>query len=451
VDGLNVALLTYRGNPFSGGQGIYVRHLSRELHRAGHRVSVLAGPPYPQLDDGVTLVRLPSLDLYREPDPFRVPKRHEYRDWIDVLEVAVMMTAGFPEPLTFSLRARRWLAAHQRGRVSGPGQPDRFDVVHDNQCLGYGLLGLDLPLVATVHHPIQVDRDIELAAATWSRRISLRRWYGFTAMQRRVARRLRHIITVSQASAAQITEHLAVPPQRQTVVPVGTDTDLFSPDPGVPRIPGRVVTTASADVPLKGLAVLIEAIAKVRTERPAELVVIGTAKTGGPTLELVDRYGLADAVRFTGRVSDAELVHHLRSAQVAVVPSLFEGFSLPAVEAMACGTPLVATTGGALPEVAGPDGHAALLVPPGDAQALAAAIGRVLDDPDLGARLGAAGRARVVERFTWRAAAERTAQVYRQAIAEHHRSQAKYERSQDKYQRSRDTRTGRPAGDPDRR
>ena len=414
MDGLRVGLLTYRGNPFSGGQGIYVRNLSRELARAGHQVTVLAGPPYPVLDEGVRLVRLPSLDLYREPDPFRVPRREEYRDWIDLLEVGVMMTAGFPEPLTFSLRARRWLA-----------RSGQFDVVHDNQCLGYGLLGVRQPLVATVHHPIQVDRDIELAAATGFRRVSLRRWYGFTTMQRRVARRLRHVITVSQASAAQVTEHLGVPPERQTVIPVGTDTDLFSPDPSVPRVPGRVVTTASADVPLKGLAVLVEAIAKLRTERPVELVVIGSARSGGAAAELIDRYGLADAVRFTGRVSEAELVGHLRRAQLAVVPSLFEGFSLPAVEAMACATPLVATTGGALPEVVGPDGHAALLVPPGDAQALAVAIGRILDDPDLGARLGAAGRARVVSRFTWRAAADQTAEVYRRAIADHARRSAR--------------------------
>jgi glycosyltransferase involved in cell wall biosynthesis len=361
-----------------------------------------------------------------------VPRRHEYRDWIDLLEVGVMMTAGFPEPLTYSLRARRWLAA------AGP----RFDVVHDNQCLGYGLLGVRQPLVTTVHHPIQVDRDIELAAARWDRRISLRRWYGFTAMQRRVARRLRHVITVSRASATQITEHLGVAARHQTVVPVGVDTGLFSPEESVPRVPGKIVTTASADVPLKGLAVLVEAIARVRehrselaseertgranrgiamlrTERKAELVVIGNAKRGGPVLELVERYGLAGAVRFTGRICDAELVHHLRSAQLAVVPSLFEGFSLPAVEAMACATPLVATTGGALPEVVGPDGHAALLVPPGDPQALALAIGRVLDDPGLGARLGAAGRARVDRRYTWPAAAAGTAEVYRRAVAEH--------------------------------
>ena len=409
MDGLRVALLTYRGNPFVGGQGIYIRNLSRELHRAGHQVTVLAGPPYPMLDDGVRLVELPSLDLYREPDPFRIPRWGEYRDWIDALEVGVMMTAGFPEPLTFSLRARRWLARADK----------YFDVVHDNQCLGYGLLGLRLPLVTTVHHPIQVDREIDLAAATGSRRISLRRWYGFTAMQRRVARRLRHVITVSGASAAQITEHLAVPAERLNIVPVGADIHLFSPSPSLARVPGRVVTTASADVPIKGLAILVEAIAKISTERTVQLVVIGNAKRGSPVHKLVDRHGLAGAVEFVGRLSTEEVADYVRSAELAVVPSLFEGFSLPAIEAMACATPLVATTGGALPEVVGPDGHAALLVPPGDPQALAAAIGRVLDDPDLGTRLGTAGRERVVTQFTWRAAADRTAAVYRQAIAEH--------------------------------
>jgi glycosyltransferase involved in cell wall biosynthesis len=410
--GLRVALLTYRGNPFCGGQGIYVRHLSRELVRLGHHVDVLSGPPYPVLDPGVRLVEVPSLDLYREPDPFRMPRREEYRDWIDVAEVGVMMTAGFPEPLTFSLRARRLL------------REGRYDVVHDNQGLGYGMLGLDRPLVTTVHHPVQIDRATELAAATGWRRLSLRRWYGFTTMQRRVARRLRHVITVSESSRTEIAEHLRVPSHRVDVIPIGTDVDRFSPDPAVPRVPGRVVTTASADVPLKGLAPLIEAVAKVRTERPVELVVVGSARPGGLVLDLVERYGLGGAVRFTGRVSDEDLVHHLRSAELAVVPSLFEGFSLPLVEAMACATPVVATTGGALPEVAGPDGHAALLVPPGDSGALAGAIARALDDGQLRQRLGAAGRERAVGRFTWSAAARGTAEFYRRAIAVHSGSQA---------------------------
>lgn len=407
-DSLRVALLTYRGNPCCGGQGVYVRNLSRELVRLGHTVDVLSGPPYPDLDEGARLVPVPSLDLYREPDPFRVPRLREYRDWVDVLEVATMMSGGFPEPLTFSLRARRLLRERRR----------LYDVVHDNQTLGYGLLGLSrfgLPLVTTIHHPVHIDRRLELAAAAGWRRWSLRRWYGFTKMQRRVGRALHDVITVSDASRSEIVEHLGIDPTRIRVVPIGTDAALFSPDPAVPRIPGRIVTTASADVPLKGLLPLVEAVAKVRTERHVELTVVGSPRSGGPVAAAVERYGLHDAIRFTGRLSDEDLVHELRSAQVAVVPSLFEGFSLPLVEAMACGTPVVATTAGALPEVAGRDGRAAVLVPPGDAQALAAAITRLLADPPMRADLGAAGRARVLALFTWRRAAERTVDSYRSA------------------------------------
>ena len=404
---LRVALLTYRGNPFCGGQGVYVRHLSRELVRLGHTVDVFSGQPYPELEDDVGLTPVPSLDLYREPDPFRLPRRSEYRDWVDVLEVATMLTAGFGEPMTFSLRASRLL----RGRVG------QYDVVHDNQSLGYGMLGLSrlgVPLVTTIHHPVHIDRKVELANATGWRRLSLRRWYGFTRMQRRVARRLEYVITVSESSRAEILDHLGVADHHIDVVPVGTDIDRFTPDPAVARVPGRVVTTASADVPLKGLLPLVEAVAKVRTERHVELVVVGSTRPRGPVAEAITRYSLP--VRFTGRISEDELLHELRSAELAVVPSLFEGFSLPLVEAMACGTPVVATTGGALPEVAGADGETALLVPPGDPQALAAGIGRALDDTALRSRLGVAGRERVVARYTWRAAAARTADVYRRAI-----------------------------------
>lgn len=407
---LRIALLTYKGNPFCGGQGVYTRHLSRELARLGHSVEVIGAQPYPVLDDGVPLTELASLDLYRSPDPFRTPKRDEYRDWIDAVEVATMWTGGFPEPLTFSLRARRHLRA-RRGE---------FDVVHDNQTLGYGLLGdVGAPLVTTIHHPITVDRQLDLDAAEgWKRRASVRRWYGFTRMQKRVARRLPSVLTVSGSSRQEIAEHLGVRDDRIHVVHIGADTDLFSPDPSVAQVPGRIVTTSSADVPLKGLVHLVEALAKLRTERPdAHLVVVGKRAEDGPVAQAIERYGLGDAVRFVKGITDAELVDLVRSAEVACVPSLYEGFSLPAAEAMATGTPLVATTGGAIPEVAGPDGETCLTVPPGDCDALATALRRLLGDEELRARLGAAGRARVLARFTWKQAAIGTAERYREAIA----------------------------------
>ncbi|MFJ2556958.1 MULTISPECIES: glycosyltransferase family 4 protein [unclassified Streptomyces] len=407
---LRIALLSYKGNPFCGGQGVYVRHLSRELARLGHSVEVIGAQPYPVLDEGVPLTELASLDLYRQPDPFRTPRRDEFRDWIDAVEVATMWTGGFPEPLTFSLRARRHLAA----------RAGQFDVIHDNQTLGYGLLGdLGAPLVTTIHHPITVDRRLDLdAAEDWRRRASVRRWYGFTRMQKRVARRLPSVLTVSGSSRQEITDHLGVRADRIDVVHIGADTELFSPDPGVREIPGRIVTTSSADVPLKGLVHLVEALAKLRTEHPdAHLVVVGRRAEDGPVAQAIERYGLEGAVEFVKGISDAELVDLVRGAQVACVPSLYEGFSLPAAEAMATGTPLVATTGGAIPEVAGADGESCLAVPPGDAGALAAALGRLLDDAELRARLGTAGRERVLARFTWARAAQGTAELYREAIA----------------------------------
>ncbi len=410
---LRVAFLAYRGNPLCGGQGVYTRHLTRELVAQGHEVTVFGGPPYPVLDDGVAFVPVPSLDLYRQPDPFRSPRLREFRSWVDVLEFSLVCAAGFPEPLTFSLRARRELAA----RLGS------FDVVHDNQCLGTGLMGMvddGWPVLATVHHPITVDRDLELrGAGEWRRRLILRRWYGFVRMQVRVARRLPRIVTVSESSLSDIATHMGVDPGRMAVVPVGVDHSRFGPRPGVPKVPGLLVTTASADVTMKGLVPLLEALAKARTERHAELVVVGTPRPHSGAEATIDRLGLEGAVRFVSGLSDEALVRLHAQAELAVVPSLYEGFSLPAVEAMACGVAVVATTGGALPEVVGRSGKTALLVPPGDVEALAAAIGLALDDGALRARLGRAGRARALERFTWQATAEGTVVQYRRLLARH--------------------------------
>jgi glycosyltransferase involved in cell wall biosynthesis len=406
---LRIALLSYRSKPHSGGQGVYVRALSRELTALGHAVEVFSGQPYPELDDGVPLTRVPSLDLYREPDPFRTPRPSEFRDRIDVLEFAAMCTAGFPEPLTFTLRAARLLLPRRH----------EFDVVHDNQSLGYGLLRLvraGVPTVATVHHPVAIDRQLDLAAApTLRRRLTLHRWYGFTAMQARVAPRLDAVTTVSESSRRDIETHLHVPAAGIEVVPVGIDPAVFTPPPaGRPREADSIVVTTSADVPLKGLVHLLEAVAKLRTERPVRLTVVGTARPGGPAESALDRLGLRDAVRFTGPLPEADLVELLQTATVAAIPSLYEGFSLPAVEAMACGTPLVTTDAGALPEVVG--SQAGLRVRAGDVDELTAALRLVLENPALQEQLGRAGRRRVLTSYTWRSTAERTADWYGEVL-----------------------------------
>ena len=404
--GHRVAFLIYRGNPRCGGQGVYTRHLTRELVRLGHSVEVFSGPPWPELDEGVGFTPVRGLDLYRDPDPFRVPALQEFRSVADVVEFAVMMTAGFGEPLAYSLRIRRLLRA-RRGE---------FDIVHDNQCLGDGIQGLvadGWPLLETLHHPITVDRTIALdhAENAW-RRFTTKRWFGFLRMQVRVARSLPAVLTVSQNSRTDINAQMDVPLERMTVVPVGVDHEVFRPYDDVVKRPGRLMVTSSSDVPMKGLVPLLEAIAKLRTERDIDLVVIGQPRAKGRVAQTLERLGLNDIVTTISGVSDEELARLYGEAEVAIVPSLYEGFSLPAIEAMSCGVPVVATTGGALPEVVGNDGDTGLLVEPNNPDALVGAIRRLLDDESLRERLGQAGRQRVMRRFTWEVTARGTAACY---------------------------------------
>ena len=313
---LRIAMLSYRSKPHCGGQGVYVRHLSRELDALGHDVEVFSGQPYPELDPGPRLSELPSLDLYRDEDPFRTPGLSEYRDWADVLETAMMWGGAFPEPLTFSIRALRAL----RARAAD------FDVVHDNQGLGYGMLGvrrLGLPLVTSIHHPISVDKRIDLASSSWLSALNKRRWYGFVRMQARVARRVAatgSLITVSESAKRDICRDFAVPPDRVHIIPLGVDTRVFRPRE-VARVPGRIIAVASADSAMKGVATLLRAVGKVATDRDVHLVVIG--KPAPATERLAAQLSLTDRITFTRGLADEAFSALLASAEIAVVPSLY--------------------------------------------------------------------------------------------------------------------------------
>jgi glycosyltransferase involved in cell wall biosynthesis len=325
-----------------------------------------------------------------------------------------MCVAGFPEPKTFSTRVARVL----KQRL------DDFDVVHDNQVLGYGMLDIErmgLPVVTSIHHPITFDRRIDLAAArSWRKKLTLRRWYGFLRMQGKVARQARRILTVSESSFRDIVTDFGVDPSRIEVIPLGVDAEFVPPS--VPRVPGRIVAMASADAPMKGIATLLEAFAKLRTERDLELLLVTRPQPGGRTERLVDRLGIGDSVRFVSGISQTDLIAVMGSAELACVPSLYEGFSLPTAELMACETPLVVSRAGAIPEVVGPDGLCADLVEPGHVEELRAAIEKLLDDPERRARMGKAGRERVLEKFSWHAVAVATAAAYAEVVEENRRT-----------------------------
>ena len=345
---LSIAYLTYRGKPHVGGQGVYTRHLTKALVDLGHKVEVFGGQPYPVLDERIELHQLPSLDVWNDHFPGRFPGFWELHDKADWAEAFSHLRGTFGEPLAFSIRARAALTRRRRD----------FDIVHDNQCLGYSILGIEklFPTIVTLHHPITRDRALEMAhTPNWHKRYSIGRWYNFVKMQGRVASRMPRIVVVSENSIKDIHADMGVSLDRMRLVPVGVDPELFTPMPGVVRRPGRLITTASADVALKGLSYLLEAVAKLRTERDVTLTIIGKPRDGASN-DLIDQLGLRPHIEFVSGVPDERIVELYAEAELAVVPSLYEGFSLPAIEAMSTGICLVATDGGALPEVTGRDG-----------------------------------------------------------------------------------------------
>ena len=409
---LRIAYLTYRGKPHVGGQGVYTRHLTKALVDLGHHVEVFGGQPYPILDPRIPLHKLPSLDIFNDQYPGRFPAYWEVKDWPSFVETAQFLKGTFGEPRAFSIRAYNELSK----RVND------FDLVHDNQCLGYGILKIEkkIPTIVTLHHPITKDRKLEMEhTKTWWKRRAISRWYSFVNMQGKVASKMPRVVVVSENSIADIHTDMKVSLDRMKLVPVGVDPDLFTPLPHISRKPGHLITTASADVALKGLSYLLEALAKIRTERDVHLTIIGRPREGA-NADLIRKLGLTDCITHVSGVSDERIVELYAESELAVVPSLYEGFSLPAIEAMSTGICLVATTGGALPEVTGIDNDTVLSCPAGDAEALAASIRRGLDNAELRNRIGAAGRTRVVERWSWKHCAQLTVDQYREVLTMPH-------------------------------
>lgn len=403
---LKICLLGYRSAPYGGGQGIYLKYLSKALVEAGHQVDVISGQPYPHVDARVRLIKMPGMNLYET--GLRSLRPHHLRSMTNIIEWTGKLTGSFSEPHCFGRRVCKYLRRHGR----------HYDIIHDNQCLSWGMLNLqrdEFPLVTTIHHPITSDLEIALnAAANWRERLLIRRWHSFLKMQKQVASQLRNLVTVSERSRADIATAFGIAPENIDRIHLGIDTDEFAPRSHISRRSRRLMATASADAPLKGVRYLLEAVAQLVPRYPdIELLVVGRPKAGGDTECLIEQLQLAPYLRFVSGISTEQLVDYYAEAEVAVVPSVYEGFGLPAGEAMACGVPLVTTNGGALPEVVG---DAAIQVPVKDSAALAAAIADLFESPQRRRQLALAGRRRMQEEFCWRRVARDMTAYYQQVL-----------------------------------
>lgn len=407
-EGLRIALLGYRSHPHVGGQGIYLHYLSKALVELGHQVDVISGPPYPELDPRVRLIQLPSLDLYAHPNPTRALRLKHFLSLADLYEWWSKLSGAFGEPYCFGRRLNYYFKKHK----------PHYDIVHDNQSLCYGLLALQkrgVNVIATVHHPINQDRDLALAAATTKgQRWLINRWYSFLVMQKKVVQQLNHVITVSKQSQQDIVAAFDRPTEKIHVIPNGVDTSIFKPLENIARIPFRLITTASSDQPLKGLSVLLRALQKLRAEFPElQLTVIGKLKEDGETQKELHALNLQNVVQFKSGISNEELVAEYAQASIAIVPSLYEGFGLPAVEAMACGVPLICSDGGALPEVVG---EAARLVRAGNVDDLQQALTKLFNDKNTREQLGVKGREHILQQLSWDCVAKKMERFYFQTL-----------------------------------
>ena len=418
---MRIALLTYRGNMFCGGQGIYAAYLAREFKKAGHDVHVFAGPPLPEVGEDIPLHEIPNDNVFGrdlaesiEPArPFSILKP------MSLWELGVSRFGVFPEMQTFGLRLmRRWPEIQKRYK---------FDVVFDNQCLSWGLLGIQAmgtPVVSVIHHPLHIDREADFSIDPRLIKKIKRTLYFPLFMQQQVAPRLDRIVTVSQASAHEIERYFKIPSKEVPVIYNGTDTDLFRPIDHVEKETDMLFVGRTEDRK-KGIGTMLEALSLLPDHITLKIV-DGRIPPDGLVPRLIQKFGLENRVRIVDRMLEVdELVEQYSTAKVAIVPSFFEGFGFPASEAMACGLAVIANAAGALPEVVGTDGHAGRLVPQRDARAMAEAMGDVLSHPEKTDAMGRAARARVERIFQWKDAAAGLVDVFEDTIrAAHSRSRA---------------------------
>lgn len=405
LHGPRVLISSYRSHPHVGGQGIYVRQLARALKANGCDVTVVSGPPYPVLDDDITLEKLPSLDLFEVDNALMAFRPGILKSKADRVEWLAHNTGAFGEMTSFALRLEAYMAENQH----------RFDLLIDNQTLAMPMVRIaqHIPLITTLHHPIAIDRDFAVEnAPNWWRAALASRWHSFIKSQARAAKALPYFLAVSAAARDHYAARCGVDPDKVEIGFNGINHANFYVDETLERDDNHLLAIASADVPVKGLDILIDALAKLKTKAiTPKLTVIGSLREG-PTQTALKRQGLMDQVEFVSGLSDQQVAELYRRATIFVSPSRFEGFGLPAAEAMACGAPVIVSSGGALPEVAG---DAGLVVPVENPDALASAIESLLSDKSQRDQLGKKASARAKSQFVWSEHAKAALRLYERA------------------------------------
>ena len=391
---LNIAILSYRSAQFGGGQGVYIRDISFALSLMGHNVDVISGPPYPDLHEGVNLIKLPGLNLFETfsfKDRLKKFFKKKNKNLNHYYEFISVLFGGFPEPQTFGDRANKYLSSN-----------DSYDLIIDNQSVSYGIIDIQkrFPFIEIIHHPITFDYKFELASSKKIKyKLSRYRWYSFLKMQKKVAPLIKQIITPSKSSKEGIVNEFNCIKDSVNVINNGIDTSEFSPIDNATINKNRLITTASSDVPLKGLDYSLKALKMLKSEYPElHLVVIGNQKKGGHTERLIRELKLEQDVIFKSNITKKEIRDLYSTSSVAIVSSLYEGFGYPVIEAMSCEVPLIATNVSSIPELTS---EFATLIEPKNEEMIYKSIKNIFSDYDKFKQIAINGRSHVIKNFNW--------------------------------------------------
>jgi len=395
---LNIAISSYRSAPFGGGQGIFIYELSKALQDLGHKVDIISGPPYPNLEPDINLIKSPGLDLFSTfifKDRISLLRNKKNKSLDDWYEFFSALLGGFPEIKTFGSRLKELL------------HNSSYDVLIDNQSISFGILEIqqNIPVLEIIHHPITKDYkyDIEFSKGI-IQKISKWRWFSFLTMQKKVAPNLKAICTPSLNSKNDIVNDFNVSDNKISVIPNGIDFSVFSPKKNIPRVLGQIITTASADVPLKGLDFTLKAIANLIKDYPyIRLIVIGAPRAGGHTERLIQKLKIEAHVAYKTNLTKEEIAIEYANSNIAIVSSLYEGFGFPVGEAMACSIPLIATNVASIPEITS---NFAELIPACDSKSIEDSIRNILSNPTKYQSRANKGRKHIIDNFDWKKIAQ---------------------------------------------
>lgn len=407
MSSLKIALLSYRSDPFSGGQGIYIKNISEALHNRGHEITIFSGNPLPEVNKAIKVVRIETPGFFETFDSLERLKIFTSleKNRLNFMDFFETFTGTFTEPVFFGER----LVKNKYFQET----VDEFDIFHDNQSISSYPETVLKKLVTTLHHPIHVDKEIDLTTEkSFLTRLSIKRWYSFLNFQKKNLKAVKKVISPSLSSKNDICRYFDYPSKNISVIWNGINLDdcKFHQRES---FNANFVTIISADVPMKNLKTVLKALYLLKQEGiNAKLTIVGDLREDNN--KLIDRLGLTKEITYKSKLPRKQLIQSLNNADIGIAPSKYEGFGFPLVEMIATGLPVIVSDKASLPELAG---NAGLIFNSSDSNDLKEKMKELIENAALRNKVTENSKLRRDDFFGWDEYAKKLEDLYKEIIS----------------------------------